>query len=308
VFFNGSEDGFWYISSADGTTWSTPLQVLTTRLSASPSLAYYNNQIYGLMQGPNNDGELWSTIITPGNAANLMTKYPSVSAPLAANPMISWSPGAVAFGNQLYCFYEQYGNTGRLYYVVYGTNGWGSQFELDAYAWGSPGITGSPAAVEFNGELYVFYQGADWSGKLYYRTSSNGTDWVSQGAVPCGMSGWPSPVEFNNALYVFYEGEGNATSLWYSVYSEDNGTWSWGGLSKSIQMASLTSPPQAITSPERPRQRQSSSTGISTSSMWPPRPLRTMRVASSPAASPAMASRWVRRAWFSQYSRPVPLL
>ncbi|WP_347905985.1 hypothetical protein [Pseudomonas purpurea] len=225
LFAAGSGSGFWYVSSPDGSTWNAPLQVAPVQLSSSPSLVNFNDQIYCMMQGPGNSGELWyTTTATPGNPASLMTKFPTTGTFEATDAMISWSPNATVFNSHIYCFYQQNGNTGALFYVTFGSGGWSTPAQLQAYSGGSSGITGTPGSAVFGTDLYVFYQGGNYSGALRYQTY-DGSNWSTQKTVSgAGMSGWPAPVVFNNELYVFYEGEGNANALWYSVY---NGS-SWG--------------------------------------------------------------------------------
>jgi hypothetical protein len=179
-----------------------------------------------MMQGPNNDGQLWYTAITPGTRCGFMTKV--------NYEIMSASPGTVTFNNQIYCFLQGAGNSGSLYYTTYGSGGWAPSIQLAADS--NPAITASPAAVTFSGlgygQLYVFYQGGHWAGNIHYLTYSEGNGWSEEYTVPnAGMSASPSPVVFNNRLYVFTEGWKNASQLWYSAYyCYDTATnnWQWG--------------------------------------------------------------------------------
>lgn len=69
------------------------------------------------------------------------------------------------------------------------------------------GLSGSPAAAVFRGEIYLFHQGRDNDGRIWYSTF-NGSSWSEDRALGqgtyYGIRNSPSVAVFNNKLYVAY--------------------------------------------------------------------------------------------------------
>ncbi len=75
----------------------------------------------------------------------------------------------------------------------------------------------SPTAVEFGGDLYLFYAGSGQDG-IYY-SIWNGDQWSDKakiafsGAIQISWGTSPYAIVFNNLIYVFYSGSDNGNSL-----------------------------------------------------------------------------------------------
>ena len=104
-------------------------------------------------------------------------------------------------------------------------------------------MSGSPSAVVYKGNLlYVFHQGSQNNGQLWYSVY-NGTSWSGDTHVPnVGISDSPSAVGYAGGITVFHQGAQNNGQLWYN-YSAD-GTH-WGG-DTLVQNLGMSSSPSAI--------------------------------------------------------------
>jgi hypothetical protein len=83
----------------------------------------------------------------------------------------------------------------------------------------------SPSPVEYNGNLYVFYQGYNY-GLNYMKL--DGTLWnydISPGNENVGMSNSPSAAVYGDDLHVFHQGSGEDGQLYYSAYRPALGGW-----------------------------------------------------------------------------------
>jgi len=119
-----------------------------------------------------------------------------------------------------------------------GTGGWSVEQSV-------PGAVseGDPAAVVYNGVIYVFYQeGPSNTYELYY-TTYNGNSWATPQQVPATQIGsYPAPIVFNNKIYVFHSGDANNGQLWYNVFDGS----SWAG---DAQITSIGAPVEADSGP-----------------------------------------------------------
>ncbi|TMU73964.1 hypothetical protein FGA82_22105 [Pseudomonas fluorescens] len=159
-----------------------------------------------------------------------------------------YTPSAVLFtpagasAAQIYLFYHAIDDTlcAQLWYVIFDP----------ATASCSPPVqvanaclAYSPAAVVFNNELYVFYQGAAGSkgnSALLYDCLSPAGTWSGSRHVPgVGMSFAPAPVIYNDHFYVFFQGESANQpdgNLYYACLSSD-GTWSGASQLRGINLS-----------------------------------------------------------------------
>ena len=188
-------------------------------MSGSPSATAIVDQICVAFQGYGNSGDLFYMTFN-GSTWSGAVQVSGVS--------MAGSPAAAALNN--YSWWVVYCNsTGQLSYTICsGQNNWDSQLQPSLPNWGWNYLNSViPAPVVFNGQLYVFFQGGQSNGTMWYISSSNGTEWNGGTAteVPnTGMSGSPSPVVFNDKLYVFHMGSGQDGKLYCNVMSSD-GTW-----------------------------------------------------------------------------------
>ena len=106
-----------------------------------------------------------------------------------ASPIIAIPYSAVAWagGTVFYSGYAAAGPTGSLWYV----------YSPDGMNWGQDtlvqnvGLSYGPSALVYNGALYVFHQGYNGNGQLWYSVF-DGADWASDTLVTTvGMAAHP---------------------------------------------------------------------------------------------------------------------
>lgn len=142
----------------DGAAWSTDDSPVSNAAScASPSLVSFQNQVFCFYQGTDSHGArtgLLKYVMYDG------TWSEEASVPNA--PGLSSSPSAVVYTNfadtaadLLYCLYQGSGDNGRLSGVTYDGKGTWAPLVLPNDL---PGMSNSPSAVVFDGELYCLYQ------------------------------------------------------------------------------------------------------------------------------------------------------
>ena len=92
------------------------------------------------------------------------------------------------------------------------------------YAGQNLGISESPSAVVYNGNLYVFHQGFGDNGQLWYSVF-DGSNWAPDTLVQnVNMSGSPSAVLWAGGITVFHQVSDSNEQLWYT-YSGDGTNW-----------------------------------------------------------------------------------
>ena len=106
------------------------------------------------------------------------------------------------------------------------------------------GMSKSPSAVVFNGQIYCFHQGSGENGQLWYNVFDANRGWLGDNQVPnTGISESPGTVVFNGQLYCFHQGSDQNGQLWYNIFDGNN--WlgdqqvTSSGLSKSPSAAAL---------------------------------------------------------------------
>lgn len=210
VAYQGGDNNTLLMYNAfNGTSWVGQTQVLGALMTGSPALVVYNGQIYVAYSWPNDDALGWGPLFNAGFQGGTVETVGTASSPATA----AYVPGS---GTPLpYVFYLC---NGQLFYnLAKGPNDWGPPTQLP-----NLGVSGSPAAVVFNNNPYVFYEGA---GQLWY--SQFIADQWSSFAVPnVTMSQSPAAVVFNSQIYVFYEDAQNNGQLWYTTYN--GSSWSAG--------------------------------------------------------------------------------
>jgi hypothetical protein len=89
--------------------------------------------------------------------------------------------------------------------------------------------------------LYVFHQGANNDGQLWY-SYNDYINWQEDIQVQnLAMSGSPSAVAYNGNLYVFHQGPGDNGQLWYSVF--DGSDWA---PDTRVQNLAMSGSPSAV--------------------------------------------------------------
>lgn len=138
---------------------------------------------------------------------------------------------AGASAAQIYLFYHATDDTpcGQLWYIIFDPATASCSPPVQV---ANASLSYSPAAVVFNNELYVFYQGAAGSkgnSALLYDCLSTAGIWSGSRQVPgVSISFAPAPVIYNDHLYVFLQGESANQpngNLYYDCFSSA-GTWS----------------------------------------------------------------------------------
>jgi hypothetical protein len=147
---------------------------------------------------------------------------------------MSESPSAVVYNSLLYVFFQGFGETGQLSYS-YSSDG--LQWSEPSF-WASPVpdqnliMSGSPSAVVYNGLLYVFHQGGQDDGQLWY-SSFDGITWSADTPIEnVAISESPSAVLWQGGISVLHQGSYENGGLYYT-YSPDGSHWGgdtpWGG-------------------------------------------------------------------------------
>ncbi|MCP1489837.1 hypothetical protein J3D48_006247 [Pseudomonas fluorescens] len=190
VFMAAADQGnvVHYMWSQDGNSWSAIYEMPPGNLWDSPSTVVFNNTIYLFHTGTTgtsagNNSELWCNSapcnpegpLTWSGDRQLVNGVTGAAMGLMANE----SPSAVVFNDNIYCFFASPNNT--LSYVKFNGSNYSPIINYILPDSGDNEIaTASPAAIVYNGLLYVFFQGVNNSiqpGPLMYVTSSNGSSW-----------------------------------------------------------------------------------------------------------------------------------
>lgn len=191
--------------------------------------AAFNGQMYVFWQGVNSSGT--------GNAGTLFYRtmssstYHQINAQQSvdgksAGVIMSNCPSAVVFNGSLYVFYQGPGDDTYPWYSV----------SSDGSTWSAstkvPGtcMSTSPSTVVFtnpstgNESLYLFHEGNNSNGQLWFNVLDADGSWSGDTQVPnVSMSAVPSAGIYDGMLYVFYQGS-NTSTFWYT-YSADGSTW-----------------------------------------------------------------------------------
>ena len=183
--------------------------------------------LYVFHQGANTNGSLWYTWF---NGATWSLDTPWGGGMPVQNLGMSGSPSAVVWRGGISVLHQGFADSGDLWYS-YSPDGqhWGGDTP-----WGQPnfpvqglGISGSPSAVVYNDLLYVFHQGANANGSLWY-SQFNGDFWTPDTPIRyANMSASPSAVLWEGGISVFFQGGGDDGILWY-VYSPDGAYQNFG--------------------------------------------------------------------------------
>ena len=133
------------------------------------------------------------------------------------------SPAAVVWNGNPHVFHQGGDSdvlipepNGELWYAYFdGTNWYDIQVQ-------NVGMSESPSAVAYGGNLYVFHQGGYENGELYYSVF-DGANWHPDTQVPnVGMSESPSAVVWNGDLHVFHQGGYQNGDLLFAYFDGTN--------------------------------------------------------------------------------------
>lgn len=232
VFYQGpgANGRLYYMVSSDGLNWGSQQQVPGAGLTDSPSAVVFNGKLYVFYQGEGNSDWLWYSVFD-GSSWSSSMGVPDTG--------LYYAPSAVVFNDKLYVFVRGWstGEDADMLWCNTSTNGtnWNGSFAPVMGAEESNCFTAeSPAAVVFNGKLYVFSGDYDSPNQLQYITSSNGSDWSQQYWVASpstssenapSISAWPAAAVFGDTLYVLFQSSDTTGRLGVAT-STDGSDWS----------------------------------------------------------------------------------
>ncbi|HEV7485926.1 MAG TPA: hypothetical protein VGQ65_09605 [Thermoanaerobaculia bacterium] len=147
------------------------------------------------------------------------------------NPETNNSPYLARYRNELVMVHK-YKNKDDIHWERFSAGVWsggGKIAVIDNDDHSNPGTNKRPAAVEYNGLLYVIYKGGG-SNNLYW-CNYDGTDWRGNVEIkndaddfkPKSDEG-PGLARFAGSIYMLYKGEGS-NNVWFSIY----GGVAWNG-------------------------------------------------------------------------------
>lgn len=201
-----------------GTTWSGPTVLTEVLTNCGMSAVTYNGTPYAFYQGTTlnmkNSGQMFAKQLPSGS-------YWGV---LGEQVIMSNIPSAVAFNGEVYVFYQGPGNDEQVWFTHtsdISSGNWAASTQVPNIGVAS---SGSPGAVVFNNQAYIFYPSSNTNNSMYYRGMNTAGAWGTEGNISAvSMTGKPSPLVYNDVLYVFYEGSGGGT-MWY-ISSTDAVNW-----------------------------------------------------------------------------------
>jgi hypothetical protein len=230
------------VQTFDGKAYSNTSWISGGTTSATPALAVYKNTLYCVYGNPADGGLHYSYLTSTGWTKDATIYLTGTT----KQPDGIWaSPSLAAYNGVLYILYQLYNHTGNLRCVSYDGTTWtqvgGKGNDLPV-----PGMSMSPTAFSWWGQLYVYYQGYDGDGDkgdgcLWY-TTFDGKTWYSGAKLltRC-MSGSPAAVVGSDQkMRIFFQGfEDDGTLL--GLETINSVTWDT-VLNTQIKMVSETSP------------------------------------------------------------------
>ncbi|MGI2904988.1 DNA/RNA non-specific endonuclease [Tolypothrix sp. VBCCA 56010] len=196
-------------------------------ISGSPAVAVFNNKLYCVYEGPNNDGSLHYCTFDGQKWYDDQT---------IGKNRTSGPPALAVFNNKLYCVHEGAQEDGWLYYchTSDGQN-WSSSDKLDKDGRGigtSLRARRYPTATlaVYKGLLYCVHEGQgskDGKGWLWYCTF-NGEKWSGEDKLPNhGTTGAGSLAVVNETLICFHEGKDGSGVMRDTFFDDRWNTSKW---------------------------------------------------------------------------------
>jgi hypothetical protein len=225
VFHQGASDngGLFYTQPVEvlgqQTKW-LDMRVANTGMSDNPSAVFYRGLIHVFHQGYKNNKKLWEN---RGSVGSWLGDY---EIPDASS--MSYGPSAVEYQGKLYVFFQGCRDgegSAVLHCCLFDPvrNRWQNAEQAPFTS-----MAAGPCAIEFNGNIYVLYQGPD--GALCYNVF-NGRGWdgnkracAADGSF-IGLSDSPTAVDRGDGtLAVFHQGYGDNEDLWETSFDGTNWT------------------------------------------------------------------------------------
>jgi hypothetical protein len=214
-----------FYNTFNGTSWSGQTMLSVAETATGPGATTFNNQVYVFWQGC----KATMTGLSPSEELFYCVIGQNYCWQIDSGAIMSNCPSAVGFNDSLYVFYQGPGQNGTLCYSQSSGGAdaaWGSSTQVPSTC-----MSSSPGAVVFTSpstgqpELYVFHQGGQSNGQLWYNVLDTAGSWAGDKQVPkASMSAGPGATVVDGTLYVFYEGGGSNGTLWY-VSSSDGSNW-----------------------------------------------------------------------------------
>lgn len=207
--------------------WQGDTQISGASMQGQPTPYVYNEELYVAYDQGGKGGALMYMGTTDGVGWCEPIQISSIS--------LSNSPALAIMNDQLFCLMMGPNQDQRLWCSSTGSDGqWGLMY------WNYQGIllaqNTSPGAVQFNNQIYCFYQSVDSNykanGSLYYTIYTQENTWNSGAQLLAGetsgniMTCSPAPVVFGDNLYVFFQGSGSNEGQMQYMYSGDGNDWS----------------------------------------------------------------------------------
>jgi hypothetical protein len=189
----------------------------------------WNKRSWRAERGESADQSTWKVCFTgPGTCGNTPHQdhmHITLSADGADKLTSWWTDNTVPVMREYLVGAPLHPYASGLAVYVRGTDGhvWQKAFiDGDWSDWNDLGgeITGTPVAVEYNGDAHVFARGTD--GKLWQKKFDDHGDWSDWNDLGGEIIDSPAVVEHNGVLHVFVRG--TDTGLWQKKWQ--NGDWS----------------------------------------------------------------------------------
>jgi hypothetical protein len=174
---------------------------------------FMKSWLFSLHKGPANNTQFFSEVFNG--------REWSGDVPVQKTGGISNTPGAVAFNNNLYAFYER---DHVFYYKSYDGEVWTNEAQVPNTA----GVNAGVAAVVFDNRIYLLYSNPNKTALMY--KTFDGTTFGAETQAPVNFENLDTPgaAVLGNTMHVFCRGPGptepnNTTRLWYAAY--DGNLW-----------------------------------------------------------------------------------
>lgn len=157
VFYTGNETPgqIWYVSTSDGTTWSTPANLGTNTTTNAPSVTVFNNKLYVIYKGSGSSTKIWYTYYD-GSSWSAIGELPG-------GVNTSTTPCAVVYNSKLTVIYKGVVGDDRIWLVTYD----GSSWDVNTHCSDLVTTGDAPAAFVEGSGITVFFRGVGNDHKIW---------------------------------------------------------------------------------------------------------------------------------------------
>jgi hypothetical protein len=199
------DEGIWWTTTTNGTTWAAQQHVANVGTSAGPALATLNNTLVMAWKGSTGDQRIWWSTF---NGASW--------APQQVVPNVSTSigPKLAVFNGKVYMIWKGSEGDQTIWWSSLTGTTWAPQQKIANVA-----TAFGPALAVFNGRLYAAWRGMVGDERLWF-SNFNGAAWSAQQQIPGDASSvGPTLAVYGNSLYASWKGMLNDERLWYSHFN-----------------------------------------------------------------------------------------